>query len=109
MEVGPKHRPSHLVTCMQHVVMVVPIDAEVDETQHITQKHRDQWRKGLDALTMRHLQLQHHDGDDDGDDAIAECFKPTLAHSYLVQAQKTSTLQRPRLPTAARRSTGRWV
>jgi hypothetical protein len=75
------------MTCVQHVVMVAPIDVEVDETQHIAQQHRDQGRKGLDALTRRHLQLQHHDGDD-GDYAIAECLKPTLAHSCLVDTQR---------------------
>jgi hypothetical protein len=29
---------------------------------------------------MRRLQLQHHDGDDDGDHAVAECFDPILTH-----------------------------
>jgi hypothetical protein len=29
---------------------------------------------------MRHLQFQHHDGDDDSDDTIAECFESTFAH-----------------------------
>ena len=66
--------------CMQHMVMVVPVDADVDEAQYIAQEHRDQWRKSLDALAMRRLQLQHHDGDDDGDHAGAECFDPILTH-----------------------------
>jgi hypothetical protein len=29
---------------------------------------------------MGHLQLQHHDGDDDGDHAIAESRQPFLLH-----------------------------
>jgi hypothetical protein len=29
---------------------------------------------------VRNLQLQHHDGDDDGDDAVAEGFQSTFAH-----------------------------
>jgi hypothetical protein len=29
---------------------------------------------------MGHFQLQHHDSDDDGEHAIAECFEPGLLH-----------------------------
>ncbi len=29
---------------------------------------------------MRHLQFQHHDGDDDGQDAIAEGFESRFSH-----------------------------
>jgi hypothetical protein len=29
---------------------------------------------------MRDFEFQHHDGDEDGDDAVAEGFKPAFAH-----------------------------
>jgi hypothetical protein len=29
---------------------------------------------------VRHLQFQHHDGDDDGEHAIAERLEPACAH-----------------------------
>ena len=33
---------------------------------------------------MRHFQFQHHDGDDDGDDAVAEGFEPVLFHAAIL-------------------------
>jgi hypothetical protein len=32
---------------------------------------------------MRHFQLQHHDRDDDGDNAVAESGQPFLLHRAL--------------------------
>jgi hypothetical protein len=80
MKVRPEHRSSDLLAGMQHVVVVVPIDAQVDEAQHIAEEHRHQWRQSVDVLAMRHLHLQHHDRDDDGDHTIAESLKPAFSH-----------------------------
>ena len=33
-----------------------------------------------EAFAMRHLEFQHHDGDDDGDNAITERFESSLVH-----------------------------
>ena len=57
---------------MQHVVVVVPVDAQVDEAQHVAQEHRQQRAQVGEIVAVRHLQLQHHDGDDDGEHAVAE-------------------------------------
>lgn len=61
-------------------MMVVPVDTEVDKAQYVTQKHRDQGQQHMNVFAMRHLQFQHHDGDDDGDHAIAEGFQPVVSH-----------------------------
>ena len=74
MKVRPEHRSSDLLAGMQHVVVVVPIDAQVDEAQHIAQEHGDQWRKCINADPVRHLHFQNHDGNDDREHAITECF-----------------------------------
>src|SRR5215212_5124554 len=76
---------------MQHMVVVVPIDAQVDEAQHIAEEHRHQWRQSVDALAVRHLHLQHHDRDDDGDHTIAESLKPTFSHCFLVCPKEIPT------------------
>ena len=71
---------------VQQVVMIVPVDADEHEAQHIRQEHRHQRRERRDIGPVRHLHLQHHDRDDDGDHAIAERFQPSLAHSMLSHA-----------------------
>src|ERR687892_1416357 len=73
---------------MKHVVVVVPIDTKVDEAQNVAQEYRDQWHQSLDAFAVGHLHLQHHDGDDDGDHAITERFKPILSHAESTRAQR---------------------
>jgi hypothetical protein len=35
-----------------------------------------------------HLHLQYHDGDDDGDHAVTERFKPILSHAESTPAQR---------------------
>src|SRR5688572_18142089 len=69
---------------MQHVVMVVPVDADNDEAEDVTDEHRAQRCDRVEILAVRHFHLEHHDGDDDGDDAVAECFQPAFAHAALV-------------------------
>src|SRR5262249_8655672 len=46
------------------------------------------WHQRLDALAVGHLHLQHHDGDEDGDHAVTERFKPILSHAACARAQR---------------------
>ena len=64
--------------------MVVPIDADIDEAQHVAGEnwqHR-QKRRQIDAVG--HFQLQHHDGDDDGEHAVAEGFEAVGLHPAII-------------------------
>ncbi|OIQ80596.1 hypothetical protein GALL_376390 [mine drainage metagenome] len=60
--------------------MVVPVDTDIDEAEHIAEKHRQQGQQCVEMLAVRHLQFQHHDGDDDGNHAITECLDASLFH-----------------------------
>src|SRR5664279_4018716 len=51
---------------MHHVVMVVPVDADVDEAEHVAQEDGQQRRDVREPGAVRHLQLEDHDRDDDG-------------------------------------------
>jgi hypothetical protein len=64
-------------------MVVVPVDAQIDEAEHIAQKHRRQGAEGGEGRAMGHFQFQHHDGDQDGDHPVAEGFQPALAHRSL--------------------------
>src|SRR5215467_800980 len=66
---------------VEHVVMIVPVDRDKHEAQHIGQKngHDGRQRSGLHA--MRHLHLEDHDRDDDREYAVGEGFETSLAHA----------------------------
>src|SRR5918992_1764169 len=89
MQIRPEHRPRDFLSRMKHVVVVIPIDTQVDEAQNVAQEYGDQGHQRLEALAVGHLQLQHHDGDDDGDHAITERFKPILSHAECPRAQRS--------------------
>src|SRR5258706_7062251 len=62
------------------MMVVVPVNPEIDKAQHVSQKFWQQWTQCGQGALGRRPQFQYHDRNDDGDDAIAECFKPSLAH-----------------------------
>jgi hypothetical protein len=57
---------------MQQVMMVVPVNSYVNEAKNVAQKNRKQFAQGFEIITMWHLQFQDHDGNYDGDHAIAK-------------------------------------
>src|SRR6266851_10424885 len=65
-------------------MVVAPIDAEKNKTQHIAEKHRNKRTQRSQISPVRRPHLQHHDGDDDGHHAIAERFHASLSHIGIV-------------------------
>ncbi len=66
---------------LEHVVVVVPVDGEVDEAQEVREEDGPKGLEGLEGGggLVGDFELQDHDGDEDGWwDAIAECFEPAF-------------------------------
>ena len=85
MQIRPQHPPVHLLDRLKQVMVVVPVDAEKDETQHITQKYGKHGAQRGGVGAERHLQFQHHDGDEDRDHTITERFQSPLAQGRLTK------------------------
>src|SRR6266550_1979042 len=80
MQVRPQHSPVNVLDHLQQVMMVAPVDAEKDKAKYVTEKHGSDRRQRLPGGVMRHLQFQNHDGDDDRNHPITECFQPAFTH-----------------------------
>jgi len=76
VEIGPQHDAIELARRIEQMVMVVPVDTDVDEAEQIDQQRRQHRAQGIPVRAMWHFQLQHHDRDQDCDHAIAEGLEP---------------------------------
>jgi len=66
---------------VHHMMVVVPVNTNVDETKYVADKYWQQWFQGGQRIAVGYLHLQYHNGDDYGNDAIAERFQSSFAHS----------------------------
>jgi hypothetical protein len=62
------------------MVVIVPIDADVDEAQDVTENDRPVAEQRVPARVVRRLEFQHHDRDDHGDHPVGESFESPLFH-----------------------------
>ena len=54
------------------ILELIPINSHVDEAEDVAAQHRQHGQQRIEVGTVPHLEFEHHDGDDDRDDAIAE-------------------------------------
>jgi hypothetical protein len=80
VHVGPQDAAGDALGHREHVVVVVPVDAEVGEAQNVGQKNRLLRPQSRQTGAVRRAQLEHADRDDDGQHAVAERFEPVLAN-----------------------------
>ena len=76
-EVGPEDAVGDVLEVVDEVVVVDPVDAGLDEAEEIDGEEREE---GVEAVEVGDVfggdvELEHHDGDDDGDDSVGEGFE----------------------------------
>src|SRR5688572_15636879 len=80
MQVGPQDPAAHMLRSMQQVVMIAPVNPQIDVAHHITAQHGQERSQSRQRCVVRCPQLQHHDGHDDRDYGITECFNSCGSH-----------------------------
>src|SRR5262250_1816936 len=80
MQIRPQDTTRNMPGRLQEVMMVVPVDTDVNEAQDITEENRKEWLQGRKTGSSWRLHFQHHDGDDDGEYPVAKSLHATLGH-----------------------------
>lgn len=80
VEICPKHRRADVGNGVEDVVVIVPVDADVEEAEDVAKEDREDCRKSCPVGTFGDVELKHHDRDDDGEDSVGESFEAVLLH-----------------------------
>lgn len=68
----------------------VPVNDDADDTEDVAAEHGKQRDQIVIRRAVRHLEFQHHDGDD----AVAEVFQPGFAHQFLRLSAPLASMQK---------------
>ena len=60
---------------------IVPVDTQEHEAQDVGEEERQQRAQCVERRPARYSQLEDHDRDQDGHDAVAECFEARFLHA----------------------------
>ena len=65
---------------MDEMMMIDPVDGDDDEAEDVGKKSGPHSRERSWIRIVRGLQFQNHDGNENGDNTIAERFEPIRFH-----------------------------
>jgi len=82
-EVGVQDTLVSLFGAVDEVVMVDPVNAHEGEGDEIEAQGGENGAEAGDAVLVGDLELEHHDGDDDGDDSVGEGFETSWSGSVM--------------------------
>ena len=73
-----------VVEVVDEIVVVDPVDARLDEAEEIDGEQRNEREKAVDVrdFLAGDVELEHHDGDDDGDDSVGEGFEAVWGQGF---------------------------
>ena len=77
-QVGVEDQLVGLFGAVDEVVMIDPVDADEGKGDEIEAQRGENGAEAGEAVLVGDLQLEHHDGDDDGDDSVGEGFEAGL-------------------------------
>ena len=80
MQIGPQDAAVHTLGGLEHVVMIAPVNADIDEAQGIDQHMRQHRQQRGQGGFFGDLKFKDHDGDDDRNHTIGECFRASFTH-----------------------------
>ncbi len=75
VEVGPHGAAADAAGGPQQVMVIVPVNADERETQHVDQQPWDPIPQRVEGGARRRPELQHHYGNNHGEHPIAEAFQ----------------------------------
>src|SRR5215472_5236826 len=71
---------------LDHVMMVVPVNTQIDKAQYVGEKCGKHRVQSLPVCARRNSQFEHENRNKDGNYTIAESFEPCFAHGDLILA-----------------------
>jgi hypothetical protein len=88
VQIGPKDFSVDAFSGLKKVVVIVPVDADIEEAHDVTEKNRQQSAQSREARTVRNPEVQNHDGDNDRENPIAESFQAALCHLFNLTVER---------------------
>src|SRR5215217_8617987 len=80
MHVCPDHSRRHVLGCVQQMMVITPIDADIYKTKNVTVEHRCEAKERFPTCVVWNSYFQHHNSDDNREHSVAKGFEPASGH-----------------------------